>query len=151
MLFSTRQCTRAESLVCLPCTRIRTQGSTLRAHEHAGRNLEPSKAYGLASLPWISSIKTSVISRRIYVSLQHSLLPDSFERTLSLALSKIPHTSGVVPYGLQLRSPLQFLLEWSSTQKKCNYRWTDTTTSHFPRHTDIVATWRKNSPTSPRA
>jgi transposase InsO family protein len=30
-------------------------------------------------------------------------------------------------YGLSLQSPLQFLLQWSSTQEKCNYRWTDTT------------------------
>jgi transposase InsO family protein len=29
-------------------------------------------------------------------------------------------------YGLNLQSPLQYLLQWSSTQEKCNYRWTDT-------------------------
>jgi len=29
-------------------------------------------------------------------------------------------------YALNLQSPLQFLLQWSSTQEKCNYRWTDT-------------------------
>jgi hypothetical protein len=29
-------------------------------------------------------------------------------------------------YGLKLQSPLQFLLQWSSTQEKCNYGWTDT-------------------------
>ena len=29
-------------------------------------------------------------------------------------------------YALKMQSPLQFLLQWSSTQEKCNYRWTDT-------------------------
>ena len=29
-------------------------------------------------------------------------------------------------YALDLQSPLQFLLQWSATQEKCNYRWTDT-------------------------
>ena len=29
-------------------------------------------------------------------------------------------------YALELQSPLQFLLQWASTQEKCNYRWTDT-------------------------
>ncbi len=29
-------------------------------------------------------------------------------------------------YGLDLQSPLQFLLQWSSTQAKCNYGWTNT-------------------------
>lgn len=32
-------------------------------------------------------------------------------------------------YGLNLQSPLQFLLSWSATQQECNYRWTDTDTS----------------------
>ncbi len=29
-------------------------------------------------------------------------------------------------HSLDLRSPLQVLLEWASTQQECNYRWTDT-------------------------
>jgi transposase InsO family protein len=29
-------------------------------------------------------------------------------------------------YALHMQSPMQFLLQWSSTQEKCNYRWTDT-------------------------
>ena len=31
-------------------------------------------------------------------------------------------------YGLKLQSPLQFLIQWASTQQECNYRWTDTIT-----------------------
>lgn len=29
-------------------------------------------------------------------------------------------------YGLKLQSPLQYLLQWTSTQQECHYRWTDT-------------------------
>jgi len=29
-------------------------------------------------------------------------------------------------YALKMQSPLQFLLQWTSTQQECNYRWTDT-------------------------
>jgi transposase InsO family protein len=29
-------------------------------------------------------------------------------------------------YALKMQSPLQFLLQWVSTQPECNYRWTDT-------------------------
>ena len=29
-------------------------------------------------------------------------------------------------YALKMQSPVQFLLQWSATQEKCNYRWTDT-------------------------
>lgn len=29
-------------------------------------------------------------------------------------------------YGINLLSPLQFLLQWSATQQECNYGWTDT-------------------------
>ena len=29
-------------------------------------------------------------------------------------------------YALQLQSPVQFLLQWSTTQQECNYGWTDT-------------------------
>ena len=29
-------------------------------------------------------------------------------------------------YGLDLQSPLQYLVQWSKTQEKCNYGWTDT-------------------------
>lgn len=31
-------------------------------------------------------------------------------------------------YALGLQSPVQFLLQWTSTQQECNYRWTDTRT-----------------------
>lgn len=31
-------------------------------------------------------------------------------------------------YALDLKSPLQFLLQWSKTQEECNYGWTDTNT-----------------------
>lgn len=34
-------------------------------------------------------------------------------------------------YALQMQSPLQFLLEWTSTREECNYRWTDTRTCFF--------------------
>ncbi len=50
--------------------------------------------------------------------------PDAFNVALMEYLvwfnAERPH------YGLRLQSPLQFLLHWSSTQEKCNYRWTDT-------------------------
>ena len=29
-------------------------------------------------------------------------------------------------YALKMQSPIQYLLQWSATQEKCNYRWTDT-------------------------
>ena len=35
-------------------------------------------------------------------------------------------------YALQLQSPIQFLLQWTSTQQECNYRWTDTTQCRIP-------------------
>jgi hypothetical protein len=39
-------------------------------------------------------------------------------------------------YALEMQSPLQFLLQWTSTQQECNDRWTDTLSCYrlLPMH-----------------
>lgn len=63
----------------------------------------------------------STVGRLIAHELLH---PDMFNAQLMGYLvwfnTERPH------YALNLQSPLQFLLQWSSIQEKCNYGWTDT-------------------------
>ena len=50
-------------------------------------------------------------------------------------------------YALKMRSPLQFLLQWSSTQEKCNYRWTDTCNCFEEYECSSIPLWKVRSPT----